>query len=88
MARVHIPALLRTATEGREWIEASGATVRDVVAAIEAEYPALRGKLVREDGRLLPGLAVAIDGEISSMGLGETVGPETELQFLAALQGG
>jgi hypothetical protein len=62
--------------------------VRDVVAAIEAAYPALQGKIVREDGRLLPGMAVAIDGEISSLGLGEAVGLDTEVQFLAAIQGG
>lgn len=87
MAHVHIPALLRTATEGRVWVEAPGATVREVVAALEAVYPELQGKLVR-DGRLLPGLAVAIDGDISSIGLSEETGPETELQFLTAISGG
>lgn len=87
MARVHIPALLRTATEGRVWVEAPGTTVREVVAALEALYPELQGRLVRE-GRLLPGLAVAIDGEISSMGVSEQTGPETELQFLTAISGG
>lgn len=87
MARVFIPALLRTATEGREWVEAPGATVREVVAALEAAHPGLRGRLVR-DGRLLAGLAVAIDGETGALGLGEAVGPETELQFITAIQGG
>ena len=87
MAHVHIPALLRDATQGRVWVEAPGATVREVVTALEAAYPELKGRLVR-DGRLLPGLAVAIDGEISSMGLSEETEPETELQFLTAISGG
>ena len=87
MARVHIPALLRSATEGREWVEAPGATVREVVAALEIVHPALRDRLIR-DGRLLPGLAVAIDGDISALGLAEPAGQETELQFITAIQGG
>ena len=87
MARVFIPALLREATEGREWTEAPGATVREVVEALEAAHPGLQGRLVR-DGRLLPGLAIAIDGEISALGLAEPTGPDTELQFISAIQGG
>lgn len=87
MAHVHIPALLRAATEGREWVEAPGATVREVVAAVEALCPELQGRLVR-DGRLTPGMAIAIDGEISSMGLLEPVEAETEVQFITAISGG
>lgn len=81
MARVHIPALLRGATGGAEWVVAEGATVREVVAALEDSYPELRG-------RLLKGTAVAIDGEICGMGLSERVGPESEVQFVAAIAGG
>jgi molybdopterin converting factor small subunit len=81
MARVHIPALLRGATGGAEWVTAEGATVREVVAALEAKYPELQG-------RLLKGTAVAIDGEISAMGLSERVEPESEVHFVAAIAGG
>lgn len=89
MAHVHIPALLRDATQGREWVEMDGRTVREVVESLVSHYPALRDRLVRvSDGRLTPGVAVAIDGEISSMGLAETVDSGTEIQFLSAIQGG
>lgn len=87
MAHVHIPALLRPAAGGREWVDAPGSTVREVVANLEAQHPGLAGRLVR-DGRLVPGVAVAIDGEISSAGLLEEVTAETEVQFLSAIQGG
>jgi len=87
MPHVHIPALLRTATDGRDWVEAPGRTVREVVAALESLHPELQDKLVR-DGRLVPGMAVAIDGEISSIGLNEITEPDTEVQFLASIQGG
>ncbi len=87
MAQVHIPALLRAATGGREFVEAPGRTVREVVQALEEQFPDLRGRLVN-DGKLLSNLAVGIDGEISSIGLADEVGPEAEVQFLAAIKGG
>ena len=87
MAHVHIPALLRAATAGREWVEAPGTTVGEVVAALEVLCPELRGRLVC-DGRLVRGMAIAVDGEISSMGLMEPVDETTEVQFLTAISGG
>jgi molybdopterin converting factor small subunit len=87
MAAVHIPALLRDATAGHAWVEAPGATVGDVVAAVETIYPGLRGRLIR-DGRLLPGFAIAVDGEICPLGLREPVRDDSEIQFLTAISGG
>ncbi len=87
MPTVYIPALLRPATAGRELVEAAGATVREVVASLEEQFPALRGRLVK-DGRLLPNLAIGIDGEVSVLGLADDVGPDAEVQFLTAIGGG
>ena len=87
MAHVHIPALLRAATAGREWVEAPGATVGEVVAALEVLCPELQGRLVC-DGRLVRGMAIAVDGEISAMGLLDPVDGETDVQFITAISGG
>ena len=87
MPTVYIPALLRTATGGEELVPAAGATVREVVASLEQQYPALAGRLVK-DGRLLPNLAIGIDGEVSLLGLADDVGPDSEVQFLTAIKGG
>jgi molybdopterin synthase sulfur carrier subunit len=87
MPQVYIPALLRTATEGRELVEAHGVTVREVVESLEAQYPGLRGRLVNE-GKLLSNLAIGIDGEVSVLGLADHVGPDSEVQFLTAIKGG
>jgi len=84
---VYIPALLRTATNGQDLVSAEGTTVREVVASLEAQYPALVGRLVR-DGRLLPYLAIGIDGEVSLLGLADDVAPDSEVQFLTAIKGG
>ena len=87
MPQVYIPALLRPATGGRELVEASGVTVRDVVLSLEEQFPELKGRLVR-DGKLLSNLAIGIDGEVSVLGLAETVPPDCEIQFLPAIKGG
>jgi molybdopterin converting factor small subunit len=87
VARVHIPALLRVATGGREWVSAEGTTVGEVIADLEDQHPSLTGRLLRE-GRLVSGLAVAIDGEVSSLGVAELVEDETEIHFVSAIQGG
>lgn len=87
MPTVYIPALLRSATGGQELVPAEGTTVREVVASLEAQYPALVGRLVR-DGRLLPNLAIGIDGEVSLLGLADDVAPDSEVQFLTAIKGG
>ncbi len=87
MPQVYIPALLRPATGGLELVEAAGGTVREVVQSLEALYPDLRGRLVK-DGKLLSNLAIGIDGEVSVLGLNETVPPDAEVQFLTAIKGG
>ena len=51
------------------------------------EQGRLHVRLVCE-GRLVRGMAIAVDGEISSMGLLEPVDGETDVQFLTAISGG
>ncbi len=41
-----------------------------------------------EQDRLLPNISVAVDGEVSPMGLLETVGPASEVHFVTAIKGG
>ena len=39
-------------------------------------------------GRLRPNISVAVDGEVSPIGLLEAVGPASEVHFVAAIKGG
>lgn len=87
MPRVFIPTLLRQLTEGRAELEVEGATVRQVVANIDVVYPGFAERLL-DQGRLRLNVSVAIDGEISPLGLLETVGPQSEVHFIAAIRGG
>lgn len=46
---VHIPALLRSLTNDQKRVEASGATIRDLIAHLESRHPGLRDRLMQED---------------------------------------
>ena len=87
MPRVFIPPLLRPLTEGAEDVEVAGSTVRQVIENLNARFPGIRERLCRGD-ELQPGLAVAVDGQISSLGLLQKVHPASEVHFLPAIGGG
>lgn len=87
MPEVHIPVMLRELTGGRSTVEAAGATVREVIEDLERRWPGIRDRLT-DSGRLRPNLAVAIDGEVSPLGLREAVEPSSEVHFVAAIKGG
>ncbi len=87
MARVFIPASLRTLTDGTRVVDLAGETVRDLTLALEDRYPELAGRLRDGDG-LRPGLCVAINSKISLRGLSETVPRDCEVHFLPTISGG
>jgi molybdopterin converting factor small subunit len=84
---VFIPTLLQPMTGGRISLEAEGATVREVIESLERECPGIAERLM-DAGRLRANLSVAVDGEITPLGLLERVRPESEVHFVAAIKGG
>jgi molybdopterin converting factor small subunit len=50
MATVRIPTPLRTLTSGKDEVEASGATVAELVENLEANYPGMRDRLLDAKG--------------------------------------
>lgn len=87
MAKVFVPPNLRRFTEGQAIVEVPGATVRQLVDALEGLHPGIAARLLEGD-RLKPGLAVVVDSRMSSLGLRESVGPDSEVQFLPSISGG
>jgi len=87
VARVLIPALLRSITGGLAEATVEGKSVREVIGALELRFPGIGERLVQEN-RLRPGLSVAVDGVVSHVGLREPVKPDSEVIFIAALSGG
>jgi molybdopterin synthase sulfur carrier subunit len=87
MATVWIPPLVRDLTGGRETVTAAGATVRQVIAALDRAYPGIRDRLC-EDDRLRPGIAAVVDGTVANLGLLQPVMENSEVHFLPAIGGG
>ena len=88
MAVVFIPSLMRNLTGGVDRVEIPGATLRQVVNNLEAAHPGMKARLMDGSGQFQEGLAVAINGETTHMGLLEPVEDATEIHFIPAIGGG
>jgi len=89
MAKVWIPALLRRYTGGRAEVQATGATVGEVIICLEQTYPGLVERLLEPNReRLRPHLMLVVDGESSRQGLRHPVGDDNEIHFVPAMSGG
>jgi molybdopterin synthase sulfur carrier subunit len=87
VALVYIPAPLQSLSGGARQVAIEASTVRQIVEQLEALFPGMAEALV-EDGELKPHIAVAVDGEVSVLGLVERVEPDSEVHFIPALGGG
>jgi len=87
MAVVWIPALLRDAVGGLSTVDAPGATVAEVVDALERAFPGVKDRLC-DAGALRRGLAVTVDAQVCPAGLRQAVRPDSEIHFLPAIGGG
>lgn len=87
MPIVWIPPLMRDLTEGQARVEVPGRSVREVIEELERRYPGVRARLC-EGERLASGLAVAVDGRVSRLGMFAPVEDRSEVRFLPALEGG
>jgi molybdopterin synthase sulfur carrier subunit len=87
MATVHIPAPMRSLTGGETDVVVPGATLGEIVEALEAHYPGLRSRLVEGD-RIRPGLAVFVEGVNAPSRLSTRVSENAEIYFAPALSGG
>jgi molybdopterin synthase sulfur carrier subunit len=89
MSSVRIPPVLREEVGGQRAVEASGATVSEVLDQLFATYPSL-GARVTEDGRLSPFVNVYVnDRDVRyQQGLETVVGPDDTVILLPAMAGG
>ncbi len=87
MPTVYIPSLMQSLCGGKPAVEVEGSTLRQVVEALEQVYPGMKERLV-ESGRIKPNISVAVDGEVTTLGMLEKVGETSEVHFLPAIGGG
>lgn len=84
--KVLIPSALRSYTESG-WVDASGATLADVLADLDRIYPGIRFRMIDEQNRIRPHIRFFVAGT-QARDLGLVLDPEAELLIVQALSGG
>ena len=82
-----IPPQLRDLTAGQAEIEVGGTTVREVVLALDRQFPGFKSRVCAGE-ELSPSLQISIDGTFTRRGLDARLEPASEVHFLPVFGGG
>jgi molybdopterin synthase sulfur carrier subunit len=85
--RVRIPTPLRSYTEGAKEVDVDGATVDDLLRALDERFPGIRFRVVDEQGRLRKHMKVFV-GPDAVRDLSTPVTGVDEVTLMQALSGG
>ena len=85
--KVRIPTPLRSYTQQQSVVEADGATVDELLADLDRQYPGIRFRVVDEQGRLRKHMKVFV-GEEATRDLDTSVDGSDEVTLMQALSGG
>ncbi len=87
---VRIPTTLRTLTGGQSSVAVEGATVREVLAALDAAHPGFAERLIDEAGELRRFVNVFVaDDDVRFMdGMATAVPDGSEVSIIPAVAGG
>jgi molybdopterin synthase sulfur carrier subunit len=90
MARVRIPTPLRTLTGGQAEVEASGATVREVLADLEQRFPGFKDRIYDDSGELRRFVNLYVDEEDIRFaeGLDTPIRENSVISIVPAVAGG
>lgn len=78
---------MRAMTDGAETVEVQGSSVRQIVDNLDGMFPGMKDRLTNH-GKIKSSISVAVDGQISPIGILEKVGPKSEVHFFPAIGGG
>ncbi|GLX98156.1 MoaD/ThiS family protein [Herbidospora galbida] len=86
---VRIPTILRTYTDGAKAVDASGATIEELIGDLEARHPGIKARLVEND-KLRRFVNVYLNDEDVRFlgGLGTPVSDGDTVTVLPAVAGG
>jgi sulfur-carrier protein len=90
VSTVRMPPILRQAVGGAREVDASGATVRELLADLTGRYPETRSHLLDENGELNRFVNVYVNNEDVRLGEGldTAVGADSTVIVLPAMAGG
>ena len=87
MAQVRLPGNLTALFPGvPRRLDVPGATVSEVLAALDARVPGMADRLLAAGPAIRQHLRVFVDGELA--GLDTAVGPSTVIDIIPAISGG
>jgi sulfur-carrier protein len=84
--KVLIPGPLRSYTKARE-VEATGATLAELLAALDRRYPGIRFRMIDEQDMMRPHVRFFVNGE-QVLDLARPLRPSDALFIVQALSGG
>ena len=85
--RLRIPTPLRSYTEGAKEVDVEGATVDELLRALDERFPGIRFRVVDEQGRLRKHMKVFVNEE-SVRDLDSALEPTDYVTLMQALSGG
>lgn len=84
---VLIPSQLQSYTGGKSRVQAGGATLADVLDALDKDYPGIRFRMIDEQDRIRQHIRIFVAGETAKH-IDMPVNPQDEVQIVGALSGG
>jgi molybdopterin synthase sulfur carrier subunit len=84
---VRIASPLRSYTGSKSSVEAIGASVADVLAALDNSYPGIRFRIIDEHGRIRRHIKLFLNTELIT-DLAQAVTDNDTVHIIAALSGG
>ncbi len=89
MATVRIPTILRTYTGGEAEVTAEGATLAEVIASLDAQYPGIAARVLDEGGALRRFVNVYVnDDDVRFLDGLETKTEGVSISIIPAVAGG
>jgi sulfur-carrier protein len=85
--RIRIPTPLRSYTGQQSVVEATGASVDEVLGDLDRQFPGIRFRMVDEQGRLRKHMKVFV-GDESVRDLTTEIDDAAEITIMQALSGG
>jgi molybdopterin converting factor small subunit len=85
--KVLLPSPLASYTANAREVQATGATLDEVLRDLDRRYPGIRFRVIDEQDAIRPHIKIFVNREQAS-GIARRLGPDDEILVVAALSGG
>jgi molybdopterin converting factor small subunit len=85
--RLHIPSALQSYTARRNEVQAEGASLADMLVALDQHYPGIRFRIVTEQDTIRPHIRIFVNDE-QVQDLTTPLQQEDNIYIVCALSGG